>query len=168
MISYSNLVAKPEQFRKVCGLTPSEFAYLCDEFDYHWTNYHRYHTLEGRKRSYPASRERSGASLAGSETKLLFLLSYLKTYPPQEYHAFCFGISQAKVSIWVKVLKQILDKSLERLGCMPCQTTGELAKQMRKLGVDTVSMDVTERMVPRATDAEVQKTYYSGKKKTYW
>ena len=49
-----------------------------------WERPHRYHTLEGAKRAFPAHQERANAVLAGSHTKLFFLLTYLKSNALQQ------------------------------------------------------------------------------------
>ena len=96
--------------------------------------------------------------------KLFFLLSYLKNYPLQQFHASYFGVTQAKVSQLVKVLLPILEKTLKGMGLFPSTTPGQLKSELEKYQVREANMDVTEREVNRSSDNEVQKEFYSGKK----
>ena len=97
--------------------------------------------------------------------KLFFLLCYLKNYPLQQFHASYFGVTQAKVSQFIKVLRPILEKTLKRMGLMPSGSSEELSAELEKYRVKEANMDATEREVNRSTDYEVQKEFYSGKKK---
>ncbi|OGX89634.1 hypothetical protein BEN47_19545 [Hymenobacter lapidarius] len=76
----------------------AEFDELLTNFSPAWERHHRWHTLEGRRRQFPAYRERPNAVLAGSEVKLFFLLTYFKNNSLQQHQAASFGISQAHVS----------------------------------------------------------------------
>ena len=50
---------------------------------------------------------------------------------------------------------------------MPSGSPEELKAELEKYRVKEANMDATEREVNRSTDYEVQKEFYSGKKKTY-
>lgn len=97
--------------------------------------------------------------------KLFFLLCYLKNYPLQQFHASYFDITQAKVSQSIKVLLPILEKTLTRMGLVPSTSPEGLKAELEKYQVKEANMDATEREVNRSTDYEVQKEFYSGKKK---
>jgi hypothetical protein len=77
-MDYQTLRERPRQFLTLTSLRPAEFDDLLADFAPAWERYHRYHTLEGRKRAFPAHRERATVVLAGSDTKLFFLLNYLR------------------------------------------------------------------------------------------
>ena len=51
--------------------------------------------------------------------KLLFILSYLKNNPLQEYHGATFGMTQPQCNDWVHLLSNILVKTLKTLGELP-------------------------------------------------
>jgi hypothetical protein len=138
---------------------------LHNTFEGYCEDYFLYHTLQGEIRKKVCYQEQKNASLKGSEMKLFFLLSYLKNYPLQQFHASYFGITQAKVSQFIKVLSPILEKTLTRMGLMPSTNSEDLIAELRKYQVKEANMDATEREVNRSTDYEVQKEFYSGKKK---
>ncbi|MFV0267701.1 MAG: transposase family protein [Draconibacterium sp.] len=146
------------------SLTVEEFELLHGAFAPYCTNYFHYHTLQGKPRTKLSFTEQRNASLKGSEMKLFFLLSYLKNYPLQQFHASYFGVTQAKVSCLVKVLLPILEKTLKKMGVCPCTTPGQLSTELKKHQIGEANMDATEREVNRSSDHEVQKEFYSGKK----
>ena len=51
------------------------------------------------------------------------------------------------------------------MGLMPSINPEELKAELEKYRVKEANMDATEREVNRSTDYEVQKEFYSGKKK---
>ena len=115
-MNYQKIRRNPTQFVILTSLTIEEFDGLLPVFKRHWLKYNRYHTLEGKKRKLPnLNPGKPTRTLPSVEEKLFFLLSYLKNYPLQQFQAASFGISQAKVSQWVKVLHLLLQASLKEL-----------------------------------------------------
>ena len=73
-----------------------------------------------------------------------------------------FEMTQAQVSLWIKLLSKLLRDSLEKQGYLPKRKVEQLKKTLEK--ESTVILDATEREIQRPADNEVQKEYYSGKK----
>lgn len=167
MLNYQTTKPNPSQFLALTSLHVQEFNYLAERFEPHWRNYYRYHTLKGKLRKHPAHHEYANGCLPGAENKLFFLLVYLKTYPLQQYHSALFGLAQGKTSELVKALKPVLDKTLTEMGCMPSSNPEEIQKMLEQMQAEAVTVDATERPIPRATDYDVQKEFYSGKKKEH-
>ena len=159
------LKQNPSQFLSMTSLSVEEFELLHDSFEGYCTDYFSHHTIQGKVREKFFYKEQKNASLKGTEMKLFFLLSYLKNYPLQQFHASYFGITQGKVSQLVKVLRPILEKTLTRMGLMPSGSPEELKAELKKHRVKEANMDATEREVNRSTDYETQTEFYSGKKK---
>lgn len=159
------LKENPSQFLSMTSLTVEEFELLHNSFEGHCTNYFFYNTLQGKIRKKICFQEQKNAYLKGSEMKLFFLLSYLKNYPLQQFHASYFEVTQGKVSQLIKVLRPLLEKTLARMGLMPSSSPEELKGELEKYQIREANMDATEREVNRSTDYEVQKEFYSGKKK---
>jgi len=133
------------------------FAPLCEE-------YYRYHDLRGHWRKLVRYQERSDSSLSGVANKLLFILTYIKENPNQAYHGAMFGMSQGKVSLWVKQLSPLLQEALKRMGKLPKREVSQLYEYLCTCIEVVMLMDVTERRIGRSTDYQVQKLHYSGKK----
>ena len=165
MKDITTLKQSPSQFLSMTSLTVVEFELLHDSFEGYCTDYFLHHTLQGKVREKICYQEQKNACLKGSEMKLFFLLSYLKNYPLQQFHASYFGITQGKVSQFIKVLRPLLQKTLTRMGLMPTGSPEELKAELEKYRIKEANMDATEREVNRSTDYEVQKEFYSGKKK---
>ena len=133
------------------------FAPLCEE-------YYRYHDLRGDWRKMVRQQERRDSSLPGAANKLLFILMYMKENPNQAYHGALFGMSQGKVSLWIKQLAPLLEEALYQMGKLPKRAVNQLYDFLSACIEVVMLMDVTERAVGRSTDYEVQKLHYSGKK----
>lgn len=149
---------------RLTSLTAAEFFQLLEVFDELWQRYHAYYDLQGKRRRIEKFSEHGSMSLKGSLDKLFFVLVYLKQHPTQHYQAFTFGMSQGKVSQWLKVLLPLLEQALQRLKQLPCREASHLYVSLRLLAGQAWWLDATERAVPRSVDWERQKHEYSGKK----
>jgi len=157
----------PTDYRSMLSLTSltaTEFFHLLSVFDASWQFYHAHQDLKGERRRIKKFSEHGSMSLKGSTCKLFFVLVYLKQNPLQSYHGFCFGMSQGKVSQWLKVLLPLLEQALKRLQKLPCREPDHLYLSLRLVSGQVLFMDATEREVPLSVDAERQRHEYSGKK----
>ena len=167
-MNYQEIKTNPTQFLTLTSLTPEEFQALLPTFQSHWVRYYRYHTLEGKLRKLPNFRaERNTRTLPTACDKLFFLLTYLKTYPLQQFQAASFSISQGKVSQWVKLLLPLLKESLSELGMLPERRGAHLASALAKYNGEVFTLDGAERPVERSQDDDNQQDHYSGKQKDH-
>ena len=164
-MDYVALRAKPRQFLALTSLEVAEFDELLTDFASAWERYHRWHTLEGKVRQFAAHQERPNAVRAGSDVKLFFLLTYLKSNSLQQHQAASFGISQTRVSRLVTGLLRVLNQVLARRGLLPVRDGGELAQRLAAHPDPVFAYDGVERGVPRNPDYEAQAEEYSAKKK---
>ncbi len=149
------------------SLTAAEFFELLAVFDELWQRYHAQYDLKGERRQIKKYREHSSMSLLGSLDKLFFVLVYLKQNPLQHYHGFCFGMSQGKVSQWLRVLLPLLEQALHRLQLLPSREPSHFYLSLRLLSGQVLFMDATERAIPRSVDSERQRHEYSGKQHSH-
>jgi len=170
MKSYDNIRLDREQFLSLTSLYPEEFDLILPDFASCWYKFYRTRTLEGKRRKiknlYP---QKNTPTLPRVEDKLFFLLVYLKLHPLQEFQACVFDLSQAKVSIWGKLLRPFLADALRKLECLPCRN-GEVLKAFIleiDANVEIVNHDVVEQTMPRSVDDKAQEQQYSGKKKAH-
>lgn len=106
--------------------------------------------------------------LSSLEAKLLFILSYTKNYPLQNYHGLPFGLSQPNTCRQIHNLLPKLKRALEILGCQPEREAEGLADRLKnQVERGELVQDGVERMRERPQDYERQKMYYSGKKNAY-
>ncbi|UZR99285.1 transposase family protein [Chondrinema litorale] len=151
------------KLRALTSLNQTEYRKILNVFSQRVSQKCSTMTLKGKRRVYRAYKEHGNSSLYGSHAKLDFILMYLKENPNQAYHGACFGMTQSKVSEWVRFLLPVLQETLHHLGYMP-QSMGRFKANE---SYDYLLVDVTERIVPRRCDAEGQSEEYSGKKKLH-
>ena len=156
---------QPTQFLALTSLVPDEFDWLLEAFAPRWESYHRFRTLEGRVRRQPAHQERKNAALPGTDTKLFFLLVYLKSNALQQHQAASFGVSQTKVSRLAHVLLDVLNQTLAHLGLLPVRDGADLAQRLAAHPSQVFTYDGMERATLRAGCPAAQAQQYSGKKK---
>lgn len=154
----------PTRFQALTSLNKSEFEGLLVEFQPICEKYFRYHNLKGEIRPMPMKRESVISSLYGADTKLFFILYYLKNNSLQESIGAFFGISQGKVSMWTKVLVPLLKETLTKLGMMPTVESHILYNKLTQMEDETtIYQDVTVRPIERSTDWETQNEFYDDK-----
>lgn len=146
------------------SLTAAEFVDLLVHFEVLWQAHHPYFDLQGKRRRIEKYSEHGSTGLKGSAQKLFFVLVYLKQNPTQLYHGGLFGMSQGKVSQWLKLLLPLLEQALARRRVLPARNPGQLWLVLRALAGQVLYLDATERCVPRSVDSERQRHEYSGKK----
>jgi len=119
----------PTDYRSLLSLTSltaAEFFQLLEPFDTLWQRYHAHYDLKGERRRIKKFSEHGSMSLKGSAHKLFFVLLYLKQNPLQSYQAFAFGMSQSKVSQWLRVLLPLLEQALAKRQLLPCREPSHL------------------------------------------
>jgi hypothetical protein len=166
MITYHDLKNKPKEFLAVTGLTHEEFLHLLVAFSEVYQAAYQNTTVEGQQR-----RRKPGggthAKLASMEDKLLFILTYEKTYELQTLLGLHFGLSQSQVNHWIHRLMPLLQKALKQLKCTPERDPTNLADHLSAEAIPAVLvLDGTERRRQRPKKADAQKEHYSGKKNT--
>ncbi|AZQ60773.1 hypothetical protein EI427_25460 [Flammeovirga pectinis] len=152
-----------DKINSLTSLTQTEFDFLLKEFSYQVEMKISNYTLKGKKRAYPKFKESRLSSLYGSSKKLEFILIYLKEHPRQVFFGSYFKISQAKVSEWVNFLLPILIESLRKCFLLPDSNEPFIIPS----NLNSILCDVTERQINRSIDYDVQKEFYSGKKKAH-
>lgn len=160
-MKYDKIKRNAPQILSITGLTKEEFDALLPTFKYHWDEYYSRFTLKGKPRRR-ISYNRKSSRLPMIEDKLLFILSYLKNNPLQEYHGANFGMTQPQCNNWVHLLCEILCKTLKTLGQLP--ERNHLRVQYLLEQCEDVLLDGTERPIERPEDEDRQKSCYSGKK----
>ena len=165
-MNYKKIRTKAKQFESVTGLKVAEFDYLLCTFLSKWQNYHRIYSIEGKKRKKPLlNKAAKTRTLPSSAEKLFFILVYLKNYSLQEMLAASFDFSQSQASKWSKALRPLLHDSLKSLNMLAAREGQQVAGILEKLGEKKCFQDVTERLINRPADQDVQEEFYSGKKK---
>ena len=158
---YDKVKKNAPQMLSMTGFTVSQFEALLPVFKYEWEEYYSHFTLEGKVRQRISYGRKSGKlPLIGD--KLLFILSYLKNNPLQEYHGAMFDMTQPQCNDWVHLLADILRKTLKTLGELPERNSQRMQYVLQ--GCHDVLLEGTERPIQRPQAEDRQKSCYSGKK----
>ena len=164
MTSYEKMVKSATKFLSLTGYTEAEFQALLPYFASQFEAYIAKHTLEGKKRKRRGYVAYKNSPLPTIEDKLLFILIYFKTNNLQSVQAELFEMHQPEANLWIHILTPLLNQALADSHHLP-------ARSMQDLALDDESNlffhDGTERPIPRSTDYETQKEYYSGKKTSF-
>jgi len=160
-VQYDKVKKNQAQILSLTGFTVEEFESLLPTFKLKWEEYYSHFTLKGKVRERISYGRRTGVLPMVSD-KLLFLLSYLKTNPLQEYHGATFGMTQPQCNRWIHLLSDILVKTLKTLGELPDRNSLRMQRVLQ--GCKVILLDGTERPIQRPGDWDRQKSCYSGKK----
>lgn len=165
-MEYLKIKNKPKVLISLTSLTHLEFDKLCKIFTMSLNNILKYYTLEGKIRQR-SSKVRCNSIFKSNEEMLLFILSYYKSGSIQEVHAWKFSITQSKANRYIHLFTRILRQCLVDNNYNPLRNGMLLKNKLEQLGVSQCYIDGTEREIPRSTDYETQKEYYSGKAKKH-
>lgn len=164
VIKYTDISDCPKRFVAVTTLHRSEFEEILLDFSERWRIHESHYTLSN---TFRVNKPRKDETLKAIEDKLLFILYYFKNYPIQETMGVTFGMSQGKVSLWIKALLPILKASLAKIGDLPARDGSSLNVILKESGENKFYLDGTVRRVERSSDYEIQKEHYSGKSGTH-
>jgi hypothetical protein len=92
-MKYDRIRKNPSRLQSLTGFSVEEFESFLPTFKYEWDEYYSHYTLRGKVRERISYGRRSSL-LPMIGDKLLFILSYLKNNPLQEYHGATFGMTQ--------------------------------------------------------------------------
>src|SRR5436190_23529241 len=154
MIIYHDLKTKPKEFLAVTGLTHEEFLHLLVVFSTVYQAAYQNTTVEGQPR-----RRKPGGGTHGKlsciEDKLLFILTYEKTYELQTLLGLHFGLSQPQVNHWIHRLMPLLQEALKQGKYTPERDPDKVADYLDKEGAPTdLVLDGTERRRQRPKQAQ--------------
>jgi hypothetical protein len=148
---YDKVKKTPAQLLSLTGFTALEFEALLPTFKYEWDEYYSHYTLQGKVRER-ISYGRTTGLLPMISDKLLFILSYLKNNPLQEYHGATYGMTQPQCNVWIHLLSTILEKTLATLRELPDRNSQRMQRVLQYC--EDVLLDGTERPIQRPMDAD--------------
>lgn len=163
---YQYLLKHQELFQYAVGITYSQFKEILPKFStaLRSAEHHRAY-------SKPRIRDTGGgrkATLKDDFEKLFFILLYYKVYPTLRFAQILLGFDKRNVQLWVRFLAPVLfsalgyelflKKRLHRINSF--EVFIEEYPQLKEFIVDC-----TERVIQRPKDSQIQRQYYSGKRK---
>lgn len=169
MSHYARYSQKGKPFVALTGLTHKEFKALLPAFRSRFLKRIKRYTLKGEKRGSGQRRrqyvEYSNSPLPTIEDKLMFILVYLRKGTTQDIFGAVFDMSQPVANKWIHILHPCLNQALSDLGERPARSALKLRLSSKKGQV--FFQDGTERPIERPKDPELQRLFYSGKKKKH-
>ena len=160
-------IRNERQLKSLTGLSQEQFDYLLLCFSDVFLSRQQQAYAKGLESGIRRQKPGGGSKgkLPTMSDKLLFILSYYKTYPTFDVLGSQFRLARSKAHVNVHKLSPVLHDTLVSLELMPSRTfeTPEDLKTALR-GIDQVIIDATERAYHRSEDAEEHKAHYSGKK----
>jgi Helix-turn-helix of DDE superfamily endonuclease len=150
-VRFADLQARPTEFLDFTSLTLDEFQVLVPPFETAFQAHMATWRLDGKPRTARQFAVYKNCPLPIPEDRLLFILTYLKTYALQVVQGRLFGLGQSKANQWIHVLPALL-AALRALGDAPARSLTALAQRLGVSEADaaTVVTPLAEEPAPVA------------------
>jgi hypothetical protein len=129
-LQFTDLQTRPLEMLDLTSLTLDEFRRLVPPFEAAFQAHMAQWRFDGQPRTARRYTTYKTCPLPSPEDRLLFILTYLKTYPLQVVQGRLFGMDQSKASQWIHVLLVVLQTTLCTLGDAPSRSLPALAQRM--------------------------------------
>ena len=151
-VQFTDVQDRPTEFLDLTSLTLDEFQHLVPPFETAFQAHMAMWRLDGKPRTARRFSVYQNCPLPTPEDRLLFILTYVKTYSLQVVQGRLFGMGQSKANQWIHVLLPALLAALRALGDAPARSLTALAQ---RLGVSeahaaTVVTPLEEESTPLA------------------
>src|SRR5512132_666776 len=122
--------SRPIEFLHLTSLTLDEFQRLVPPFEAAFQARMAVWRLDGQPRTARRFTVYQTCPLPTPEDRLLFILTYVKTYSLQVVQGRLFGMVQGKANQWIHVLLPVLLAALRALGDAPARSLTALAQRL--------------------------------------
>src|SRR6266540_169487 len=139
-LCYVELARKPMDVLDMTSLTPDEFQLLVPAVETAFQAHMAMWRLDGKPRTARRFTVYKNCPLPTPEDRLLFILTYLKTYALQVVQGRLFGMVQGKANQWIHVLLPVLLAALRALGDAPARSLTALAQRLGVSEADAASV----------------------------
>src|SRR6266566_7162328 len=139
-LRFTDLQSRPIEFLDFTSLTLDEFQQLVPPFEAAFRARMVAWRMDGQPRTARRFTVYQNCPLLTPEDRLLFLLTYLKTYALQVVHGRLFGMVQGKAHQWIHVLLPALLAALRTLGDAPARSLTALAQRLGVLEADAATV----------------------------
>src|SRR5256714_1787239 len=139
-IQFADLQSRPTECLDCTSVTLDEFQQLVLPFEAAFHAHMAAWRMDGKPRTARRFTVYQTCPLPTPEDRLLFILTYLKTYALQVVHGRLFGMVQGKANQWIHVLLPALLATLRALGDAPARSLTALAQRLGAAEADTATM----------------------------
>jgi Helix-turn-helix of DDE superfamily endonuclease len=129
-LRFTELQSRPLEFLDFTSVTLDEFQQLVPPFEAAFQARMAVWRMDGKPRTARRFTVYQNCPLPTPEDRLLFILTYLKTYALQVVHGRLFGMVQGKANQWIHVLLPVLLAALRTLGDAPARSLSALAQRL--------------------------------------
>jgi Helix-turn-helix of DDE superfamily endonuclease len=151
-LRFTDLQSRPTEFLDFTSLTLDECQQLVPSFEAAFQAHMAAWRLDGKPRTARQFALYSNCPLPTPEDRLLFILTYIKTYSLQVVQGRLFSMGQSKANQWIHVLLPVLLAALRTLGDAPTRSLAALAQRLGVTEADaaTVITPLAEEPAPVA------------------
>src|SRR5213080_2168940 len=129
-VRFTELQSRPMEFLDFTSVTLDEFQQLVPPFETAFQCHMAAWRMDGQPRTARRFTVYKTCPLPTSEDRLLFILTYVKTYALQVVQGRLFGMVQSKANQWIHVLLPALLAALRALGDAPARSLTALAQRL--------------------------------------
>ena len=129
-LRFTALQSRPLEFLDFTSVTLDKFQQLVPPFETAFHARMAVWRMDGKPRTARQFTVYKNCPLPTPEDRLLFILTYLKTYALQVVHGRLFGMVQGKANQWIHVLLPVLLAALRALGDAPARSLSALAQRL--------------------------------------
>jgi len=174
-----HLIKKPIVFQHTVGLSPQQFELLVKQLTHLWKKAEKERKMNAdRKRKIGGGRP---YKLRDLKLKILTVLVYYKTYLTQEFLGLLIDLDQANVSRLLTKMSPLIEQVADPELTTYLKKIKEKYEQLSLQGrindwhafiqkfpdLREIATDATEQQCYRSQNNDIQKKYYSGKKKLH-
>src|SRR5437660_9201628 len=141
-LRFADPQSRPMEFLDFTSVTLDEFQQLVLPFEAAFHAHMAAWRMDGKPRTARRFTVYQTCPLPTPEDRLLFLLTYLKTYALQVVHGRLFGMVQGKANQWIHVLLPVLLAALRTLGDAPARSLTALAQRLGVSEADAATVVV--------------------------
>jgi Helix-turn-helix of DDE superfamily endonuclease len=141
-VRFAELQSRPMEFLDFTSLTLDEFQQLVPPFETAFQCHMAAWRMDGKPRTARRFTVYKNCPLPTPEDRLLFILTYVKTYALQVVQGRLFGMVQSKANRWIHVLLPALLAALRALGDAPARSLTALAQRLGVSEAEAAAVDV--------------------------
>ena len=129
-VQFIDVQDRPTEFLDLTSVTLEEFQQLVPPFETAYQARMAAWRMDGKPRTARRFTVYKNCPLPTPEDRLLFILTYIKTYALQVVQGRLFGMVQGKANQWMHVLLPVLLAALRALGEAPARSLTALAQRL--------------------------------------
>jgi hypothetical protein len=141
-VRFTELQSRPMEFLDFTSVTLDEFQQLVPPFETAFQCYMAAWRMDGKPRTARRFTVYQNCPLPTPEDRLLFILTYVKTYALQVVQGRLFGMVQSKANRWIHILLPALLAALRALGDAPARSLTALAQRLGVSEAEAAAVDV--------------------------